>query len=195
MLTALSRETFDVVLLDWNMPEATGLEILQRSLQKLEDPPTFILLTSRSDKDDVVRGLEAGASDYIVKPESSEVIRARIEAAARKAGRGQAKRFGEFGPYKVDYLQKSIELNGESIKLTSKEFQLAVLFFENINRPLSRGYIFSQVWSSANDLETRTLDMHMSRVRSKLALRPENGFVIQTVFGFGYRMDTYQDVE
>jgi DNA-binding response OmpR family regulator len=86
-------------------------------------------------------------------------------------------------------------LNGESIKLTSKEFQLAVLFFENINRPLSRGYIFSQVWSSANDLETRTLDMHMSRVRSKLALRPENGFVIQTVFGFGYRMDTYQDVE
>ena len=193
MITALSRETFDMVLLDWDLPDVSGLEILQRAQEKLENPPTFILLTNRGDKGDVEQGLEAGASDYIVKPESSEIIRARIDAAARTRFRAPSKRFDDFGPYRIDHLEKSICFRGEPVKLTAKEFRLAVLFFENINRPLSRGYIFSQVWNAANDLETRTLDMHMSRVRAKLALRPENGFVIQTVFGFGYRMDALQD--
>ena len=63
--------------------------------------------------------------------------------------------------------------------------------FDNLNRPLSRNYIFAQVWNGSPDMETRTLDMHISRVRSKLQLRPQNGFAIQTVFGFGYRMDDY----
>ncbi len=192
---ALQRDTYDVVLADWNMPGATGLDVLQWANESIEQPPAFILITSRSEKGDVVRGLEKGASDYIVKPESGEVILARIEAAGRKIVAEKNDRFEEFGNYHIDRLQQIIKRSGEEIKLTSKEFKVALLFFENMNRPLSRSYIFSQVWGGSLDIETRTLDMHISRVRSKLGLRPQNGYAIQTVFGFGYRMDQFNVLE
>ncbi|UIP06878.1 response regulator transcription factor [Erythrobacter sp. SDW2] len=191
MLTALKRETYDVVLIDWNMPGASGLEIVTWASANLSPPPAMILLTSRAGKEDVVRGLEAGAIDYIVKPESNEVILARIDAAMRKVRAREKPRFEQFGRYRIDRLQEIIEADGEPIKLTAKEFKVAELLFDNLNRPLSRNYIFAQVWNGSPDMETRTLDMHISRVRSKLELRPQNGFAIQTVFGFGYRMDDY----
>lgn len=191
MLTALKRETYDVVLIDWNMPGASGLEIVTWAAGNLVPPPAMILLTSRAEKDDVVRGLEAGAIDYIVKPESNEVILARIDAAMRKVRANEKPRFEQFGRYRIDRLQEVIETDGEPVKLTAKEFKVAELLFDNLNRPLSRNYIFAQVWNGSPDMETRTLDMHISRVRSKLELRPQNGFAIQTVFGFGYRMDDY----
>ena len=192
LLVALRRETYDVVLVDWNMPGATGPEVVAWGNDTLDQPPAFILITSRSDKSDIVKGLEQGASDYIVKPESEEVILARIEAAARRQGTAtKSERFRTFGAYKVDRLNEVIEHDGEPVKLTSKEFKVAALLFENLNRPLSRSYIFSQIWGNMGDIATRTLDMHVSRVRSKLQLRPHNGFAIQTVFGFGYRMDAF----
>jgi len=79
------------------------------------------------------------------------------------------------------------------VRLTAKEFELALLFFENLQRPLSRGYILEKIWNNAVDLSTRTLDMHVSKVRTKLDLRPENGHRLQTIFGYGYRLDTYAD--
>lgn len=191
LLTALKRETYDVVLIDWNMPGATGLEIVIWAIANLSPAPAMILLTSRADKGDIVRGLEGGAIDYIVKPESNEVILARVEAAVRKIGASEKPRFEQFGTYRIDRLQESIQRDGEQIRLTSKEFKVAELLFDNLNRPLSRNYIFAQVWNGSPDMETRTLDMHISRVRSKLELRPHNGYAIQTVFGFGYRMDEY----
>lgn len=192
LLIALRRETYDVVLVDWNMPGATGLEVVRWGVANLAQPPAFILITSRSDKADVVRGLEIGASDYIVKPESEEVIVARIEAAARRRSTlAKPERFQTFGTYRIDRLNEVIDRNGEAIHLTAKEFKVAALFFDNLNRPLSRSYIFSQIWGNLGDITTRTLDMHVSRVRSKLELRPHNGFAIQTVFGFGYRMDAF----
>lgn len=193
LLTSLKRETYDVVLVDWNMPGKTGLEIVQWATQTLENPPAFILLTSRSDKSDVVRGLEAGAVDYVVKPESKEVIFARIEAASRRVKSSEVERHAVFGDYKLDRLLRSITWRGEAVKLTAKETELATLFFDNLNRPLSRAYIFGQVWGGLPDVESRTLDIHISRIRSKLNLRPHNGFAIQTVFGFGYRMDRITD--
>lgn len=195
LLTSLKRETYDVVLVDWNMPGRTGLEIVQWATQTLETPPAFILLTSRADKEDVVRGLEAGALDYVVKPESMEVIFARIEAASRRIKPPETDRYANFGDYRIDRLLRTITWKGEEVKLTAKETELATLFFDNLNRPLSRAYIFGQVWGGMPDVESRTLDIHISRVRSKLSLRPVNGFAIQTVFGFGYRMDRCTDTE
>lgn len=194
LLISLKRETYDVVLVDWNMPGATGLEIVSWGADSLEHPPAFILITSRSEKADIVKGLERGASDYIVKPESEEVIVARIEAAARRrAPAAKTERYQTFGRYRVDGQETVIERDGKPIKLTAKEFKVAALFFDNLNRPLSRSYIFSQIWGNMGDIATRTLDMHVSRVRSKLELRPHNGFAIQTVFGFGYRMNSFFD--
>lgn len=193
--TSLKRETYDVVLVDWNMPGRTGLEVIEWATDTLENPPAFILLTSRSEKADIVRGLEAGAIDYVVKPESEEVIFARIEAAGRRLKPAEMDRHATFGDYKIDRLLRKIAWRGEDIKLTAKETELATLFFDNLNRPLSRSYIFGQIWGGVLDVESRTLDIHVSRVRSKLQLRPQNGFAIQTVFGFGYRMDRCGDPE
>ncbi len=192
LLVALRRETYDVVLVDWNMPGVTGLEVVSWGVETLEQPPAFILITSRSLKSDIVRGLEKGASDYIIKPESEVVILARIEAAARRRTTpAKPERYQAFGKYRIDRLNEEIEMDGAAIRLTAKEFKVAALFFENLNRPLSRSYIFSKIWGNIGDITTRTLDMHVSRVRSKLELRPHNGFAIQTVFGFGYRMDAF----
>jgi DNA-binding response OmpR family regulator len=193
LLTMLKRETFDVVLVDWNMPGETGLGVVEWAVRNLDTPPAFILLTSRSDKADVVRGLDAGAVDYVVKPESKEVILARIEAAHRRLRPPEVERYARFGDYEIDRLLKTICWKGEPIKLTNKEVELSILFFDNLNRPLSRAYIFGQVWGGVPEVESRTLDLHVSRVRSKLQLRPQHGFAIQTVFGFGYRMDKCND--
>jgi DNA-binding response OmpR family regulator len=193
LLTSLKRETYDVVLIDWNMPGRTGLEVIEWATQSLDNPPAFIMLTSRSDKADVVRGLEAGAIDYVVKPETKEVIFARIEAASRRIRPPEIDRHSVFGDYSIDRLLRKISWHGEEVKLTAKETELATLFFDNLNRPLSRAYIFGQVWGGVPDVESRTLDIHVSRIRSKLSLRPPNGFAIQTVFGFGYRMDLVSD--
>lgn len=188
---ALKRETFDVVLLDWNMPGLTGIEVLNWASENIELPPPFILLTSRQDKSDIVSGLEAGASDYIVKPESDEVVLARIEAAGRRNAVRETRGKEWYGSYQIDHNARAILKDDDAITLTSKEFDLAVLLFQNLDRPLSRGYLFSRVWGGSADVETRTIDMHISRLRSKLGLAPESGFVIRTVFGFGYRMDQY----
>jgi DNA-binding response OmpR family regulator len=192
MQKALQRDTYDVVLLDWNMPGQTGFQVLKWASENLEAPPPFILLTSRQDKGDIVAGLEAGAVDYIVKPESEEVIRARIEAAARRTAVKETRDTAEFGPFVINYSARSISRDGEAITLTAKEYDLAVLLFENIDRPLSRSYLFSRIWGGNIDVETRTIDMHISRLRSKLGLTPESGLVIRTVFGFGYRMDHFE---
>jgi len=193
LATFLKRETCDVVLVDWNMPGRTGLELVKWATSSLQSPPAFIILTSRSDKSDIVQGLQAGAVDYVVKPESEEVILARIEAAHRRSNAAGPERFGSFGPYKVDRVTKQITRDGEVLSLTNKEADLAILFFDNLNRPLSRAYIFGEVWGSVPEVESRTLDLHVSRIRAKLELRPHHGFAIQTVFGFGYRMDRSLD--
>lgn len=189
---ALQRDTYDVVLLDWNMPGRTGFEVLEWVARNIEFPPPIILLTSRQEKSDIVAGLEAGAVDYIVKPESEEVIRARIEAAARRTAVKEVREKAEFGPFVVDQSTRTISRDGAPVTLTAKEYDLALLLFDNIDRPLSRSYLFSRVWGGNIDVETRTIDMHVSRLRSKLGLTPESGLVIRTVFGFGYRMDHFE---
>ncbi|MFC4254786.1 response regulator [Altererythrobacter xixiisoli] len=193
VVTALRRSTFDVVLLDWNMPNTSGIEVLRWATDRLETPPAFILLTARGDTDDVVRGLEAGATDYIIKPEEETIILARIRAAARRTQARPRDRQTAHGRYSIDMAEDQISLDGQPVKLTAKEFALARVFLENIDRPLSRSYLLGEIWGSSDLVETRTLDMHVSRVRSKLSLRAENGLVIQTVFGFGYRMDSIKD--
>lgn len=193
--TAFARDTYDAVVIDWNMPGETGIEIVKWAISTLANPPPFLMMTSRSDEADIVAGLEAGASDYIVKPASIPVLRARITAAVRGRSRFSRQAIVKFDGYTIDRAMHSIELNAEAIKLTQKEFQLAALLFDNLDRPLSRSYLLSDVWSAAAGVETRTLDMHISRIRNKLKLGPENLYVLQTVFGFGYRLSRYFEDE
>jgi DNA-binding response OmpR family regulator len=185
------RDTFDAVVIDWNMPGESGIEIVGWATATLAGPPPFLMLTSRSSEVDIVAGLEAGASDYIVKPVTINVLCARIAAAVRERSRTILQTVGKFDGYTIDRSVQSIQLHRQAIKLTPKEFQLAALLFDNLDRPLSRSYLLAQVWSAAAGVETRTLDVHISRIREKLKLGPENLYALQTVFGFGYRLSRY----
>lgn len=189
--TAIARDTYDAIVIDWNMPGETGIEIVKWATSTHASPPPFLMMTSRSDECDIVAGLEAGASDYIVKPVSISVLCARLAAAVRERSHLAQRPVVTFDGYAIKPVLQVIELNGQAIKLTQKEFQLAALLFDNLDRPLSRSYLLSQVWSAAAGIETRTLDMHISRIRNKLSLGPQNRYVLQTVFGFGYRLSRY----
>jgi DNA-binding response OmpR family regulator len=190
--TALQRDTYDLLILDWNMPDLSGMDIVAWARTNLPKSPPVIMLTSRSDKDDVAAALNAGADDFIVKPESAVVIAARVEALLRRTSAQPIdNRIETYGPYVFDRLDESVTLNGEPIVVTSKEFALARLFFANQHKPLSRRYLMETVWKSVAELSTRTLDMHVSRIRSKLNLRSDNGYRLQTVFGYGYRLESF----
>jgi DNA-binding response OmpR family regulator len=191
LAAALLRDTFDLVMLDWNMPGKNGLQIIQWMRQTLDSPPPVIMLTGRTAKRDITEALNAGADDYITKPEEDSVIAARIAAVLRRTSASASMdKVAEFGAYRLDRMAQTIRHLGLEITLTAKEFELADLLFRNRDRTLSRAYIMETIWRTSADLATRTLDMHISRVRSKLALKPENGFRIFTVFGYGYRLET-----
>jgi DNA-binding response OmpR family regulator len=192
LLAGLRRETFDLILLDWNLPDASGFDLLRQIRATLSGPIGIIMLTSRSDKDDIAGALHAGADDYIVKPESAGVIAARVEAVLRRAVPGAPdERLVRFDGYLFDRLTETITIGTESIPLSNKEFALALLFFENPHRAMSRGYLLETIWQSVSDLPTRTLDMHVSKIRTKLHLRPEKGYRIVALSGYGYRMERF----
>lgn len=193
VIAALRRETFDLLLLDWNMPRSSGLDVVLWANENLPNPPPIMLLTSRDNKDDVIRALDSGAMDYIVKPGDPDIIRARISAALRRRGLDAGSDTATLAGYTFDRARQAVTFAGETIQLRAKEFELARLLFENINRPLSRSYIMARVWNASPDMETRTLDMHVSRIRAKLVLRPERGVALRTVFGFGYRLDSCEN--
>jgi DNA-binding response OmpR family regulator len=169
----------------------SGVRVLEWAQENLQSPPPVIMLTNRDSKEDIVFALDAGAADYIRKPEDPDIVRARVNAAMRRERRDSAQVANVFGSYEFDNLSKSVRFEGTAIELRQKEFDLARLLFDNLNRPLSRGYILQKVWHSSPDIETRTLDVHISRLRAKLCLNPERGFALHTIFGFGYRLDSY----
>jgi DNA-binding response OmpR family regulator len=191
LLAELRRETFDLLLLDWNLPDISGLELVQ-SIRAMPQSIGIIMLTSRSGEDDIAAALHAGADDYIIKPESAPIIVARVEATLRRAVPSpNISRLAQFGPYEFDRLTEIVRIDGDQVPLSAKEFALALLFFENMHRAMSRGYLLEALWHSVANLPTRTLDMHVSKVRTKLRLRPENGYRIVALSGYGYRMECF----
>ncbi len=194
LINGLQRDTFDLVIIDWVMPGMSGFELLRWTREMISPCPPIIMLTSRAEKSDVADALNAGADDYIIKPEAKNVILARVDAVMRRSGAQQPEKLDRvetFGAYCFDRMTNNVTLGDEEIVLTSREFALARLFFLNPNRAFSRAYILESLWNSVPDLPTRTLDMHISRIRSKLRLGPENGYRLQTIFGHGYRLEVF----
>ncbi|WP_129794524.1 response regulator transcription factor [Sphingosinicella sp. CPCC 101087] len=186
----LSRETVDILLLDWNVPDVSGLDVIRWSRQHVTRHPPIVVLTSRTAEEDIVAALKAGADDYVIKPVQPAVLLARIEALCRRVypeppSTGPEK----FGEYAFDTRTETATVRDSPIQLTAKEFALALMLFRNLNRTLSRSYIFEALWGSNPDLQTRTLDAHISKVRTKLGLRASNGFRLVPVYAYGYRLE------
>jgi DNA-binding response OmpR family regulator len=190
LINFLRHETIDLLLLDWNIPDVSGISVVRWIQENLEVHPPILMLTSRTAEEDIVAALRSGADDYVVKPVQSGVLLARIESIRRRAyPEPHASTTERYGDYVFDLRQENVRLKESEITLTAKEFALALMLFRNMHRALSRSYIFEALWGRNPDLQTRTLDSHISKVRTKLNLRPENGLKLVPVYAYGYRLE------
>lgn len=184
-----SRESVDFALLDSNLPDQDGRDVLRWMRQDRGDVTPVVFVTARDAEEDIVSALQGGADDYIVKPVRRAELLARIDTVLRRSRpAGKTERVEE-GPYCFDVGQKRLTIDGEQVELTDKEFDLAVFLFRNVGRLLSRGHLLEAVWGRNPSVATRTVDTHISRVRSKLQLRPERGFRLTPTYNYGYRLE------
>lgn len=201
LMHELRRESFDLLVLDWHVPDVSGPEVLKWVREGLDQRPDqqaaqripVLFVTGRTSEDDIVAGLAAGADDYMIKPLRPSELVARVQALLRRAHPGKVRDQLEFEPYRFEPQQSEVSFTiagtSRTVALTQKEFDLALLLFRNAGRPLSRSHIRETVWGSDVEIPSRTMDTHVSRIRTKLELGPEAGYRVMPVYSYGYRLD------
>ena len=189
-LAEFDRGGADLVLLDLMLPGLSGLEVCQKLRQTSTVP--VIMLTAKDAEIDKVVGLEIGADDYITKPFSSRELLARIRAVLRRQGdRGPEVLTGvlEAGPVRMDVERHVVSVDGEVVALPLKEFELLELLLRNAGRVLTRGQLIDRIWGADYVGDTKTLDVHVKRVRAKIEPEPSDPRYIVTVRGVGYKFE------
>ncbi|QET06003.1 MULTISPECIES: response regulator transcription factor [Cupriavidus] len=189
-LRALRDQVFDLLVIDWQLPDMSGYEVVSWVRQQSGRLPPVLFVTSRAEESDIVAGLAVGADDYMAKPIRPGELVARVRALLRRAyPDAQQEQLIRQGVYVLDARARAITLAGEAIELSPREFDLALFLFRNIGRLLSRDVVEQAVWGRTMDAGSRTLDTHISRLRIKLALRPDNGVRLTSVYSHGYRFE------
>jgi DNA-binding response OmpR family regulator len=186
-LKAVAERLPDLIVLDLNLPVVSGLEVC-RILRARPDARTvpIIMLTARTTENDRVGGLELGADDYVTKPFSLRELTARVRAVLRRASNNAAPAASAYhGRFLIaDFDAVTVAVEGEPIRLTRREFELLRYLVQNKNRVVSRDRLLERVWGYDRLVETRSVDVHVGRLRGKLK---EAGRQIETVIGLGYR--------
>lgn len=189
-LSKFDQGGIDLVLLDLMIPEVSGTEVCKYIRSKSDVP--VIMLTAKDTEVDKVVGLEIGADDYVTKPYSSRELIARIKAVLRRnSGMGQTGEPGVLavGPVRMDTERHQVNVKGTAISLPLKEFELLEFLMRNAGRVLTRMQLIDRVWGSDYVGDTKTLDVHIKRLRAKIEDDPANPKFIQTVRGLGYKME------
>ncbi len=185
-LAAFDRHGADIVLLDLMMPGLSGTEVCRRLRQKSSVP--IIMVTARDTEIDKVVGLELGADDYVTKPYSHRELVARIRAVLR---RGQEidllPDVIEAGGVRMDVERHEVWVDGEPVRLALKEFELLEMLLRNSGRVLTRGQLIDRIWGADYVGDTKTLDVHVKRLRGKIEADPGNPQLLVTVRGLGYK--------
>ncbi len=199
---AMNQETFDLLVLDWHLPDTTGIDELDWLRSEKASNTPVIFITSRDSEESVIEALDHGADDYMVKPVNKGITQARIKALQRRNRKegfaenaraidgetNQVSNIEVFEPYKVNGLEKSISMNGEVVKLTNMEFELAAYLFRHAGCLVARDTLMETIWGTRADLNTRTVDTHISRIRSKLGINPAVGWQLSSIYQRGYRL-------
>lgn len=188
------EETPDLVVLDLMLPELDGYEVLEqlRRHEETSDVPV-ILLTARTEEEERLRGFDTGADDYVTKPFSPRELVARVKALLRRtrAAPVESGRRLRHGPIEIDREAHRVYAGREEIELTRIEYRLLEVFLERRGRVQTRRQLLQAAWDTNARIETRTVDMHVARLRSKLG---DAGALIETVRGVGYRMSADADL-
>lgn len=181
---------YDLLVLDWELPGLSGVELTQWVRDSLSWRIPILFVTNRNSDQDIVRALETGADDFMTKPITREVLLARMSALARRSGLFPTEEgVMEVGAIRIDQQKRSIVVGDRTVTLSEKEYNLAVLFLNNVGRLLSRAHLLENVWGIHTDIPTRTIDTHISRLRQKLLLTPDNGWRLKGVYHHGYRLE------
>jgi DNA-binding response OmpR family regulator len=191
--TNLYRDSFDLIILNWNHPEQTGPQALHWIRDTLQLNIPVLIVSNDTKEDSIVNALQSGADDFVGKPIRRNEIVARIQALLRRSHpETQTPDRIVIEGFEFHAKLSTITHGTQRTTLTQKEFELALLLFNNLGKSLSRGHIQECIWGRDTDLPSRTLDTHISRVRTKLQLKPEHGFQLVPVYGFGYKLDFIQ---
>ena len=191
-INAFNEEQFDLVLLDLMIPEMSGIDVC-RTIRTTSNIP-IIMLTAKDSEVDKVVGLELGADDYVTKPYSARELVARIKAVLRR-GVGDESPSSEgigilnVGGIRMDIERHQVTVKSELIPLPLKEFELLEFLMRNSGRVLTRGQLIDRVWGGDYYGDTKTLDVHIKRLRSKIEEDPANPVLIQTIRGLGYKFE------
>ena len=190
-ISKFDKSGADLVLLDLMLPGISGTEVCKQIRATSSVP--IIMLTAKDDEVDKVVGLELGADDYVTKPYSSRELLARVRAVLRRngdiAGDNLVTSTVQVGPLKLDADRHLVTFKGEQIMLPLKEFELLEFLMRNAGRVLTRVQIIDRIWGSDYVGDTKTLDVHIKRLRSKFESDPANPELIQTIRGLGYKME------
>ena len=187
-LAALRTEKFDLLLIDRQLPDGNGESVLKWVRENLGWDLPVIFVTANDNESDIVSALRAGADDYVVKPAKFLELIARLEGLARRSKAVPPSQL-KLGAYEINQQDREIRLNGKAVELTQKEYELACYLFQNPARLLSRVHLLEAIWGLQAEIDTRTVDTHVSRLRRKLKIVPENGWEIISIYGYGYRME------
>ena len=189
-LEEFDRAGADLVLLDLMLPGLSGLEVCRTLRSKSEVP--VIMLTAKDSEVDKVVGLEIGADDYVTKPFSARELVARIRAVLRRRGaepEDLASSILECGPVRMDVDRHVVSVNGGNVAMPLKEFELLEFLLRNAGRVLTRGQLIDRIWGSDYVGDTKTLDVHVKRLRAKIEPAPSEPQHLMTVRGLGYKFE------
>ena len=188
-LASFDRSGADIVLLDLMLPGLSGTEVCRALRQRSTVP--IIILTARDSEVDKVVGLELGADDYVTKPFSHRELLARIRAVLRRGGDAEELSSAtlEAGPVRMDVERHTVVVDGQNVSLPLKEFDLLELLLRNAGRVLTRGQLIDRVWGADYVGDTKTLDVHIKRLRSKIEPDPATPKYLLTVRGLGYKFE------
>jgi len=189
---ALADRKFDLLLLDWSLPDGQADQVIDQVRRTLLLDTPIIIESIDADEQQVINALELGADDYVVKPLRLAELTQRIKALLRRSGHfNEAQQpLARLGDITMDSNQKQISLKGSAVAMTAKEYELAEYILNRPDSLITRAELFKNIWGQDSTLRTRTMDVHIARIRSKLELAGEHDMQLVTLRGYGYRLQT-----